>query len=70
MLTHDLDAINLAMARFQRQRDSKVRRLRKAGKGASEIARTLGVSRQRAQQLIKRVARNANRKRGNGGKQT
>lgn len=51
----NLDRALELMARAKRVRDNKVRKMMGKGWGPTKIGRELGVSRQRAQQIIQRL---------------
>jgi DNA-directed RNA polymerase specialized sigma subunit len=51
----DMTEVQRVMQRLQAKRNSIIRKLLSRGFGPAHIGRELGVSRQRAQQLIKRL---------------
>jgi DNA-binding MarR family transcriptional regulator len=51
----DMSDIPALLKKARAKRDSIVRRLLAAGRGPTEIGKELGVTRQRAQQIIKRL---------------
>jgi DNA-binding NarL/FixJ family response regulator len=51
-----MSEIRVLIERAQRKRDIKVRRMMACGWGPTRIAKELHVSRQRAQQIVRRIS--------------